>query len=60
LSPVATTAQEGSFFHAGGPLASSKAPAATGRWAAHKTAASFSRPITLPAFVAALVMMAPP
>src|SRR4029077_9876856 len=41
LSPVATTAREGSFFHAGGPVGSSKAPAATGRWAAHSTAALF-------------------
>ncbi|HEX7269364.1 MAG TPA: hypothetical protein VF256_18345 [Streptosporangiaceae bacterium] len=42
LSPVATTAQAGSFFHAGGPLVSLKEAAATGRWAAHNTAASYS------------------
>ena len=45
LSPVATTAQEGRFFHAAGPFFSPKAAAATGRWAAHKMAASFFREI---------------
>src|ERR1700749_2881927 len=34
LSPVATTAQDGSFLHAGGPEASLNAAAATGRWGA--------------------------
>src|ERR1022692_1786561 len=40
LSPVATTAQAGRFFHAAGPFFSPKAAAATGRWAAHNMAAS--------------------
>src|ERR1700761_3645291 len=34
LSPVATTAQDGSFLQAGGPEASLNAAAATGRWVA--------------------------
>ena len=34
LSPVATTAQDGSFFQAGGPEASVNAAAAAGRWVA--------------------------
>src|SRR6266536_1960311 len=38
LSPVATTAQDGSVFQAGGPDASVKAEAATGRWVAAITA----------------------
>jgi hypothetical protein len=38
LSPVATTAQLGSFRHAGAPERSSNAPAATGRWDAPSTA----------------------
>src|SRR3954452_1329167 len=38
LSPVATTAQHGRFFHAGGPDGSVKAAAATGRWVAAITA----------------------
>jgi hypothetical protein len=42
LSPVATTAQLGRFFHAAGPFFSPKAAAATGRCAAAMTAASFS------------------
>jgi len=42
LSPVATTAQAGSFFHPGGPFFPPKAAAATGLCAAAATAASFS------------------
>ena len=42
LSPVATTAQAGRFFQAGGPFFSPKAAAATGRCSAAITAASFS------------------
>src|SRR6476646_1404356 len=34
LSPVATTAQDGSFLQAGGPQTSVNAAAATGRWVA--------------------------
>src|SRR5258707_3932983 len=39
LSPVATTAQDGSFFQAGGPQTSVNAAAATGRWVAAISAA---------------------
>ncbi len=42
LSPVATTAQAGRFFQAGGPFFSPNPAAATGRCAAAITAASFS------------------
>src|SRR5206468_2884354 len=34
LSPVATTAQDGRDFHAGGPDGSEKADSAIGRWVA--------------------------
>lgn len=40
LSPVATTAQDGSVFQAGAPLGSTNPNAETGRWVAAMTAAS--------------------
>src|SRR5207344_3012011 len=40
LSPVATTAHEGRFFHAGVPFGSENADSATGRWVAAISAAS--------------------
>src|SRR5262245_64402848 len=42
LSPVATTAQDGYFFQAGGPVGSPKPDAATGRWVALMIFASLS------------------
>ena len=42
LSPVATTAQDGSFFQAGGPDASLNAAAAIGRWVAAISAICWS------------------